>query len=67
MPHESQGKQWKLALPHHGPYQVVELTSNIVTVRLVDQPDEQGIVVNRDRVTKCPAKLPDVTWMGPKK
>ena len=46
MPHETQGKRRKLALPYHGPYRVLELTPNIVTVRPVDQPDEQAIVVN---------------------
>ena len=63
MTHETQGKQQKLALPYCGPYQVLELTLNIVTVRPVDQPDEQAIVVNQDQVTKCPPEF----CMVPKK
>ena len=39
MPHETQGKQRELALPYYGPYRVLELTPNIVTVRPVDQPN----------------------------
>ena len=41
-PHKIQGKQWKLVLPYRGPYQELELTPNIVIMRLVhvDQPDE---------------------------
>ena len=55
MTHETQGNQQKLVLPYSGPYQVLQLTLNIVTVRPVDQPDEQAMVVNRDRVIKYQA------------
>ena len=66
MPHEAQGKQRKLALPHHGPYRILDLTSTGATVRPVDQPDQKPILVNLDRVSKCPSDLPDVSWLGPR-
>ncbi len=65
MPHEVQGKQRKLALPHHGPYRVLDLTPNCATVRPVDHPEAEPIRVNLDRLSRCPDVLPDVTWLGP--
>ena len=67
MPHEDTGKLRKLALPHHGPYRVLEVLPNGLSLRPVDRPEEQPILVNRDRVTKCPTELPDVSWLGKKK
>ena len=66
MPHETQGKQRKLALPHHGPYRVLELTTNCATVKPVDHPEAELIRVNLDRHSQCPDVLPDVTWLGPR-
>ena len=57
----------KLALPYHGPYCVIEVWGNGVSVRPVDKPEAQPILVNVDRVTPCPAELPDVSWLGSKK
>ena len=65
MPHETQGKQRKLALPHHGPYRILELTSTGATLRPVDQPEQEPILVNLDRISKCSSELPDVSWLGP--
>ena len=67
IPQEMQGKWRKLALSHHGPYRVLESSSNVVCVRPVEQPDGKSIVVNRDWVIKCPTELLDTTWMGPKR
>ena len=36
----------------------------LVSVWPVDCPDEWPILVNLDRVTKCPDELPNVTWLG---
>lgn len=66
MPHETQGKQRKLALPHHGPYRVLEMTPNCATVKPVDHPEAESIHVNLDRLSKCPDELPDITWLGPR-
>ena len=46
--HEDTGKLWKLALPYHSPYRILELKTNGVVIRLVDKPQEQSILVNCD-------------------
>ncbi len=51
MPHKRSGKNRKLARPHFGPYYVIEVHLNGVTVRPVDRTIEQSIRVNQDRVT----------------
>ena len=65
MPHEAQGKQRKLALPHHGPYRILDLSSTVATLKSVDRPDQDPIRVNLDCVSKCSSDLPDVSWLGP--
>ncbi len=66
MPQETQGKLRKLALPYHGPYRIIELTPNGATVRPVDKPTMEPILVNLDRVTLCYTELPGVSWLGPR-
>ena len=66
MAQETMGKARKLALPHHGPYHILEITPTGASVQPVDCPDEHPILVNLDRVTRCPDELPDVTWLGPR-
>ena len=66
MPHEDTGKKRKLALPHYGPYRILEVLPNGLSLRPVDRPDEQRILVNQDRVSKCPAELPNVSWLSKK-
>ena len=65
-PSDTTGKQRKLALPYHGPYRVVDVTDNNVSIRPVDKPDESPILVNMDRVIKCSDALPDISWLGPR-
>ena len=65
MPQEVQGKDRKLAPPHHGPYRILEVQPNCVRVRPVDKPADHPILVSMDRVTKCPKELPDTSWLGP--
>ena len=55
-----------LALPHHGPYCILEITPTGASVRPADCPDEWPILVNLDRVTGCLDELPNVTWLGPR-
>uniref|UniRef100_A0A1X7UR29 Integrase catalytic domain-containing protein n=1 Tax=Amphimedon queenslandica TaxID=400682 RepID=A0A1X7UR29_AMPQE len=64
MPHEAMGKNRKLARPHFGPYRVVEVHPNGVTVKPVDKPRDATIRVNLDRVTLCPNELLDTSWLG---
>ena len=66
MPREQTGKQRKLNRPYYGPYRVLDVHPNGVTVRLVDRPKSDSIRVNVDRVTLCYPELPDVSWSGKK-
>ncbi len=66
MPHVAKSKDRKLALPHHDPFRIVNVTSNDLSVCQVDHPDEEPILVSMDRVTLCPEELPDVSWLGTK-
>ena len=67
MPSKSQGKNWKLASPFHGPYRVLQVTPTNAEVRLVDQPKGESIFVATDRVKKCYPEQDDATWTGHKK
>ncbi len=64
MPQVAKSKERKLALPYHGPFQVVDVTSNGLSVYPVDHLTEEPILVSMDRVTSCPEELPDVSWLG---
>ena len=65
MPQEVKGKTRKLACPYHGPYRVMEVYPSGLSVRPVDRPNDAPTRVNLERVTLCPAELPDTTWLGP--
>ena len=64
MPKETTGSQKKMARPHFGPYRVIEVHPNGVTVRPVDQPKDTPICVNQDQISLCPPELPDSSWLG---
>ncbi len=64
MPQVAKSKERKLALPYHGPFRVVNVTYNDLSVYPVDHPTEEPILVSMDRVTSCPEELPDVSWLG---
>ena len=63
---EVQGKDYKLTLPYHVPYRILETQTNCLLVRPVDKPDMQAILVSMDRVIRCPKELSDTSWLGPK-
>ena len=67
MPYEQTGKNRKLSRLYFGPYRVLEVHPNGVTVRPVDRPNDKSIRVNLDRVTLCPVELPDESWLGRKR
>ena len=46
---------------------MLEIHPNGVTVRPVDRPNDKSIRVDLDRVTLCPVKLPDESWLGQKR
>ncbi len=64
MPQEKTGKKRKLGLPYHGPYRVLEVHPNGLSVRPVDKPEENPILVNVDHVTSYPGELADESWLG---
>ena len=64
MPHETTVKKRKWTLPYHGPYQVMDVHLNGLTVKPVDRPEHNPIRVNVDQVTRYP-ELPNVSWLGP--
>ena len=64
MPQETTGKQRKQARPHFGPYRVIEVHPNGVSVRPVDRPKETPIRVNMDHISLCHTELPDSSWLG---
>ena len=53
MHQEQTGKNRKINTPYFGPYRVLEVHPNGVTVVLVDRPKSPSIRVNLDRVTLC--------------
>ncbi len=67
MPSETQGKNWKLARPFHGPYRVIKVTPSNAEVRLIDEPGGGSIFVALDRVRRCYPNQGGETWTGPKK
>ena len=66
-PAERTGEGRKLARPFHGPYRVVEITSNDARVRRVDRPQDEPILVALDRLRRCPEEIPDEFWPKDKK
>jgi len=42
----------------------MEVQGNCVLVRPVDRPEDKLILVSLDRITLCPAELPDNPWLG---
>ena len=67
MPQEANGVSKKLARPHFGPYRVLDVHPNGLTVRPVDRPKDPSIRVNLERATLCPPELPDESWLGNKR
>ena len=50
MPAESQGKNWKLSRPYHGPYHVLQVIPTNAEVQLIDHPKDEQIFVALDRI-----------------
>ena len=67
MPAESQGKNWKLSRPFHGPYRVLQVTPTNAEVRLIDRPKDEPIFVALDRIRLCYTEQGDDSWSGHKK
>ena len=66
MPAKQTGKNRKLCRPYFGPYRVIEVHRNGVSVVPVDRIKDPPIRVNLDRVTLCYLELPKVSHKGRK-
>ena len=64
-PAAKSGKAHKFARPFHGPYRILEVTTNDAKIQPVDRPQSEPILVALDRLRKCPAEVADDFW--PKK
>ena len=62
MPAKTTGKTRKFARPFHGPYRVLEVFEQGVSVRPIDDPRANPIRVSLDRVRRCPEEMPDAFW-----
>ena len=63
MPSAKTGKAYKFARPFHGPYRVLELTTNDARICPVDKPQDPPIFVALDRIRHCPCEIPpDEFW-----
>ena len=64
MSHETTGKDRKLSLPYHGPYRIMDIRGNCASMKPVDKPNDEPILVNIDQIVPCPAEVPDLLWLG---
>ena len=61
-PSEKTGKNRKFARPFHGPYRIVEINPSNASIRRVDKPQEEPILVALSRLRRCPDEIPDEFW-----
>ena len=57
MPAAKQGKDHKFARPYHGPFRVLRVEKNNLSVVPVDKPQKTPIFVATDRVRRCPEEI----------
>ena len=61
-PAAKSGKAHKFARPFHGPYRILEVTTNDAKIRPVDRPQTEPILVALDRLRRCPDEVADDFW-----
>ena len=61
-PSEMTGASRKFARPFHGPYRIVTLEPNNASIRRVDRPQDEPILVALQRLRRCPDEVPDECW-----
>ena len=68
MPAATKWKAHKFAHPFHGPYRILELSTNDTKVVPVDKPRDTPLLVALERVHHCPDELPpDEFWPSPRR
>ena len=63
MPAKTTGKTQKFARPFHGPYRVLKVFKQGVSVRPVDDPRANPIRISLDCVRRC-LEVPDAFWLS---
>ena len=61
-PAERSVSAYKFACPYHGPYRILEVTSNNAKIRPVDKPQDEPILVALSRLLRCPEEIVDEFW-----
>ena len=61
-PVEKTGEARKLARLFHGPYRVIQLDKNTATIRHVDRPEKDPLLVSIDRLRCCPTEIGLEFW-----
>ena len=56
------GSAYKFARPYHGPYRILEVTSNNAKIRPVDKPQDEPILVALSRLRRCAEEIADEFW-----
>ena len=42
----------------------MDIRGTCASMKPVDKPDDEPILVNMDRIAPCPAEVPDLLWLG---
>ena len=61
-PAEQTGARRKFARPFHGPYRLLEVSSNTARICPVDQPGSEPLLVALSRLRLCPEEIADEFW-----
>ena len=61
-PAEQTGARRKFARPFHGPYRLLEVSSNTARICPVDQPGSEPLLVALSRLRRCPEEIADEFW-----
>ena len=61
-PSETTGATRKFARPFRGPYRIVDIEPNNASIRRVDRPQDEPILVALQRLRRCPEEVPDEYW-----
>ena len=66
-PAENTGEERKFARPFHGPYCVMEMSTNTAKIQLVDRPEGEPLLVSLERLRRCPEEIGVKFWPPDKK
>ena len=61
-PSETTGASREFARPFHGPYRITRVDVNNAYIRCVDRPQDKPILVNLQRLRRCPHEVAEEFW-----